>query len=77
MQAKVRGDPNPEVNKDILARTEAEVKDGKAAGPLTEKAVDSILGKFWAPARRVGLAQSSGVRPILRAQRRVRDAREG
>ena len=64
LRAKVRGDPNPEVDQEVLARTEAEVKEGKAEGPYTEEEVDALFGKEWAPARRVGLVQSSGIRPI-------------
>ena len=64
LRAKVRGDANPEVDKEVLERTEAEVKEGKAAGPYTEEEVDAIMGTSWAPARRVGLVQTAGVRPI-------------
>ncbi|MCR9077285.1 MAG: hypothetical protein NXI07_14705, partial [bacterium] len=48
----------------MLKRTEEEVSEGKAIGPLTEGEVDDLFGKAWAPVRRVGLAQSAGVRPI-------------
>ena len=64
MKAKSKGEANPLVDEEVLARTEAEVKEGKAAGPYTEEEVDAIFGKQWAPARRVGLVQSSGIRPI-------------
>ncbi len=64
MKAKAKGEANPSVDAEVLERTEAEVKAGKASGPYTEEEVDAILGKQWAPARRVGLVQSSGIRPI-------------
>ena len=37
---------------------------GQGIGPYTEQEVHAILGKLWARARRVGLVQSSGTRPI-------------
>ena len=40
------------------------MREGKAVGPLTEKQVDDAPGAIWAPARRSGLVQSAGVRPI-------------
>ena len=52
------------VDREVLDRTEAEVEEGKALGPFTEDEVSAIVGKLWAPVRRVGLVQSSGVRPI-------------
>lgn len=64
LRAKVRGDPDPAVDDEVLERTEQEVKEGKAEGPYTEQEVDAIFGKHWAPARRVGLVQTAGVRPI-------------
>eukprot|EP00974_Lingulodinium_polyedra_P041290 3968065-Lingulodinium_polyedra.AAC.1 len=64
LRARTKGSVNPEVDDEVLKRTEQEVDEGKAAGPYTEQEVDELLGKRWAPARRVGLAQSAGVRPI-------------
>ena len=64
LRAKIKGDKNPEADALVLARTEEEVQEGKALGPYTEDDVDRILGKQWAPARRVGLVQSAGIRPI-------------
>jgi hypothetical protein len=64
MKAKAKGEANELVDEEVLARTEAEVIDGKAVGPYTEEEVDAVFGKEWAPARRVGLVQSSGIRPI-------------
>ena len=63
-KSKIQQDPNPGVDEEVLGRTEKEVKEGKASGPYTAQEVDAILGKLWALARRVGLVQSSAIRPI-------------
>ena len=48
----------------MFERTEEEVREGKATGPHTEEEIDELLGRVWAPARRCGLVQPAGVRPI-------------
>ena len=60
----MRPDANPDVDRVVYERTEEEVREGKATGPHTEAEVDALLGKIWAPARRCGLMQPAGVRPI-------------
>jgi len=54
----------PEVDQEVWDRTLEEVAEGKAEGPFTEEQLNDRLGKVWAPARRIGLEQSGGVRPI-------------
>ena len=54
---------DPEVDGEVFHRTMEEVAEEKALGPFTEQEVDNILGA-WAPVRRAGLAQSSGIRQI-------------
>jgi hypothetical protein len=49
---------------EVVKRTEAECAEGKAIGPLMEEQVDALWGRVWAPARRVGLVQTGGVRPL-------------
>ena len=53
-----------EVDKEVYERTQQEVAEGKAKGPYTKEEMDQLLGRWWSPARRVGLEQTSGVRPI-------------
>ena len=64
IRATTRPHKDPNIDVEVLARTEEEVVEGKAIGPLKEEEVDAVLGKAWAPVRRVGLVQGSGVRPI-------------
>jgi len=64
LAATVRPNKDPKVDKEVYERTLEEVAEQKAIGPLSEAEVDSIFGKHWAPARRVGLVQAAGGRPI-------------
>ena len=41
-----------------------EVEEGKAEGPFTEEEMSRRLGPLWASARRFGLQQAAGTRPI-------------
>ena len=62
--ATTRPSRNAAVDQQVLERTLEEVQEGKAIGPLEESEVDGLLGKCWAPARRVGLEQAARIRPI-------------
>jgi hypothetical protein len=64
LRSSVRPSRQPEVDEEVVRRTDDECAEGKAIGPLTEEQVDALLGRVWAPARRVGLVQTGGVRPI-------------
>ena len=64
IRATVRPDPDSTVDRGITDRTREEVQEGKAVGPFTEYEVNLRHGKSWTPARRVGLKQASGLRPI-------------
>ena len=64
LAATTRPSANPEVDEEIVMRTEEEVRDGKATGPHTEQEMDAMFPEGWAPVRRVGLVQSAGIRPI-------------
>ena len=64
IRATMRPDPDSRVDREITDRTREEVQEGKAVGPFTEYEVDRRHGKSWTPARRVGLKQASGLRPI-------------
>ena len=54
----------PGVDEEVMNRTEEEVAEGKAVGPLDEDEVSRLIGEVWAPVRRVGLVQPAGIRPI-------------
>ena len=41
---------DPDVDKEVLDRTEEEVLEGKASGPFTRSEVDARLGSLWTPA---------------------------
>ena len=57
LRATVRPSSDRLVDEEVAQRTDEEVHEGKAVGPLSEEGVDAILGKCWAPCRRVGLRQ--------------------
>ena len=64
LAATTKPSADDKVDREVLERTMDEVAEGKAKGPYTEQEVDAILGTTWAPVRRIGLVQSTGVRPI-------------
>ena len=57
IEATTRQHSDPSVDDEVWKRTEEEVEEGKARGPFGREEVDAILGKHWAPVRRVGLSR--------------------
>ena len=51
IKATTRPCADPRVDEAVLSRTEEEVTEGKAVGPLTEAEVDRALGEEWVLAR--------------------------
>jgi len=64
LRATVRPHKDRRVDQEVWERTEEEVAEGKAIGPLTEEQASQMFDGIWAPCRRVGLMQGDSIRPI-------------
>ena len=55
LRSTVRPSRDGELDAEVAARSDEEVAEGKVDRPFDEEEVDKLLGKCWAPCRRVGL----------------------